>query len=91
MKKADIEKLYAEKRGISQKEAEEQFDTFLDIIEDGLVQDGLVEITKRFRTEIVPTKARKGRHPQTGEEIDIPAGRKYKWTALKRLQSIIGK
>lgn len=91
MNKVDLVAAYAEKQGISKKEAEVQVDAFIDTFVEGLEQDDVVEITKVIRVEVVPTKARKGRNPATGVEMDIPAGSKLKVKPLKRLKDIVSK
>jgi len=40
---------------------------------------------------VVDTAARKGRNPQTGEEIQIPAGKRVKFSAKKALKEAIKK
>jgi DNA-binding protein HU-beta len=91
MNKVELIAKYAEMQTISKKEAEEQVENFLNVIEFGLKEDHSVDITKFFRLEIVPTNPRTGRNPQTGEAVEIPAGHKIKCKPLKRLQSIVGK
>ena len=44
MKKNDIIKIMAEKRNISLKETAEIFDTLIETIKDGIVNDGIVDI-----------------------------------------------
>lgn len=91
MNKTELVASYAAKQGISKKEAEIQVDAVFGTFIEGVEQDGIVEITKVIRVETVTTEARKGRNPQTGEEVDIAAGKKLKVKPLKRLKAIVGK
>jgi len=38
---------------------------------------------------VVETQARKGRNPQTGEEIDIPAGKRVKFKPSKAIKEAL--
>lgn len=82
---------FASKTGLSKKDAAAQVDTFLDCIVEGLEEDNVVDITKVFKLSVKPTNPRKGRNPQTGEEIEIPAGEKIAFKAQKRLNEVVGK
>lgn len=63
-------------QGISKKEAKELLETVMDLIEAGVLQGARVplgKIGKVFAKVKPATKARKGRNPITGEEINIAA------------------
>lgn len=89
MNKDTLVKKYAGKIELSNKEALVQVDALLDSIVEGLEEDGLVDITKVFKLEVKETAARKGRNPQSGEEIEIPAGKRVAFKAQKRLKDIV--
>jgi integration host factor subunit alpha len=73
MTKADIvEKIY-EKVGFSKKESAELVETVFDIIKNTLEKGDKIKIAG-FGNFVVKEKAdRRGRNPQTGEEITISA------------------
>ena len=71
MTKADIvEELY-ERIGISKQEAVRLTELFFDIIKEALEKEGLVKISGFGNFVVRRKKARRGRNPQTGDEIMI--------------------
>jgi len=73
--KTELVESVAEKLGLSRTDAQKHIEGILDAIADGVAAQGKVLIqgfgtfTKKQR------KARKGRNPQTKEEITIPASK----------------
>lgn len=51
--------------------------------------DGQINLHGIGTLQVVETAARKGRNPQTGAEIDIPAGKRIKLKAAKVLKDAI--
>ena len=75
MTKADIVETIYERVGFSKKESAELVETVFDVIKDALVGGEKVKFSG-FGNFIVREKnARKGRNPQTGEEIQLDARR----------------
>jgi integration host factor subunit alpha len=75
MTKADIVETIYERVGFSKKESAELVETVFDVIKDALVNGEKVKFSG-FGNFIVREKnARKGRNPQTGEEIQLEARR----------------
>jgi integration host factor subunit alpha len=75
MTKADIVETIYERVGFSKKESAELVETVFDVIKDALVGGEKVKFSG-FGNFIVREKnARKGRNPQTGEEIQLEARR----------------
>ena len=75
MTKADIVETIYERVGFSKKESAELVETVFDVIKDALVGGEKVKFSG-FGNFIVREKnARKGRNPQTGEEIQFEARR----------------
>ena len=75
MTKADIVETIYERVGFSKKESAELVETVFDVIKDALVEGEKVKFSG-FGNFIVREKnARKGRNPQTGEEIQLEARR----------------
>ncbi|MGK4040931.1 HU family DNA-binding protein [Heyndrickxia oleronia] len=60
---------------LDKKGATEVVDTVLESIEDLTIEDGKLQIIGHGNYEIRERAARKGRNPQTGEEIDIAASK----------------
>jgi integration host factor subunit alpha len=75
MTKADIVETIYERVGFSKKESAELVETVFEVIKDALVGGEKVKFSG-FGNFIVRQKnARKGRNPQTGEEIQLEARR----------------
>ncbi len=83
-KKEFIEK-YAERTGLGKKEATNQFEAFLTIVEDTLAAGENVQFIGWGTFETRVTKERMGRNPKTGEEILIPSKNVVKFKAGKTL------
>ena len=72
MNKGDLTKAVAEGTGLSQADAGRAVDAVFDTISESIKGRESVAIAG-FGTFVAKTsKARKGRNPSTGEEIDIP-------------------
>jgi DNA-binding protein HU-beta len=91
MNKTELVASYAEKQGISKKDAEVQVDAVFETFIAGVEKDGVAEITKVIRIEKIPTEAREARNPATGAIVQVPAGFKLKATLLKKFKELIGK
>lgn len=91
MTKADIvEKIY-EKVGFSKKESAELVELVFDIIKNTLEQGDKIKIAG-FGNFVVKEKAdRRGRNPQTGEEITISARRILTFKPSQVLKASINK
>ncbi len=75
MTKADIVETIYERVGFSKKESAELVETIFEVIKEALVTGEKVKFSG-FGNFIVREKnARKGRNPQTGEEIQLAARR----------------
>ena len=75
MKKADFIKAVAKQAGTSQKEADTFLTAALGAIKDALKKDDSVAFLKFGTFKISKRSARKGRNPQTGKPIQIPAAK----------------
>jgi DNA-binding protein HU-beta len=65
----------AGKAGITKKDAEKVINAFLVTVEEGLKTGDKIQLIGFGTFEVRDRQARKGRNPQTGAEIDIPAAR----------------
>ena len=73
MTKLEVATLLRERTGISQKQAMEAVELFLESIKESLKDGDKVSLVG-FGTFYLKTKdARNGRNPRTGEKIQIPA------------------
>ncbi len=75
MKKADFIKAVAKQAGTSQKEADAVLVATLATIRDALKKGDSVAFLKFGTFKISKRAARKGRNPQTGKPIQIPAAK----------------
>ncbi len=75
MKKADFIKAIAKQAGTSQKEADAVLAATLATIRDALKKGDSVAFLKFGTFKISKRAARKGRNPQTGKPIQIPAAK----------------
>ena len=84
MTKSELIAVLAEESGQTKAAAGKVFEAFLNQLH---VTE--MNITGYFKTEFVDKEARKGRNPQTGEEIVIPAKRTIKFSAGKTLKELV--
>lgn len=73
MKKNDIIAVYAEKNNVTKKAATEVVGSVIDIIKDGILTEGVVDITGFVKFTKVHREARTGKNPRTGEPIAVPS------------------
>jgi DNA-binding protein HU-beta len=73
----------------TKKEAQKVVDCILSTIQDALVNKEMVQIAGFGSFKVVKREARKGRHPQTGEEIDIKARMVTKFVSGKALKDAV--
>lgn len=79
MTKADIAELISNRLYSSKREAAELVESVLELIKDRLERGDSVRITKFGNFEVKKKSDRRGRNPQTGEEITIEARRVLTW------------
>ncbi len=89
MNKTELTDQIAEITGMTKKTAKKAVDLTLLNVSSALAAEEKVVLTGFGTFEVRESKARKGRHPQTGEEIDIPAGKTVKFRPGKRLRSAV--
>ena len=89
-KKEFVEK-YAEKTGVSKKDALIHLDSFLNIVEDTLSNDGTVQFIGWGSFETRITKERIGRNPKTGVETMIPSRKVVKFKVGNLLADKVNK
>lgn len=89
MNKAELVQEVATKAGLKVKEVEALLDAFVSATEEALAKGEKVAITGFGTFSISERKARKGRNPQTGKEIDIPAGKTPRFAPGKALKDAL--
>ena len=91
MKKKDLVESISKQCDISKTTASDAIDIIFQSITDALNNDEKVDIKGFGSFNISDRKARKGRNPQTGEEIEIKASRVPTFKASKSLKDYCNK
>ena len=91
MNKADLIAAIAAKTGETKKSAEASVNAFVDVITESLVKGDKVKLVGFGSFEVRKRAARKGRNPQTKEEIKIPASKAPVFKAGKALKDLVNK
>ena len=73
MNKSELIAAIAAKTGETKKDAEATLNAFIDVVTEALVKGDKVQLVGFGSFEVRKRAARKGRNPQTKEEIKIPA------------------
>ena len=89
MTKADLVAKISEKAGLSKKDAEAALNAFMDAVKEALSGGEKVSLVGFGTFEVVERAERKGRNPQTGEEITIPATKAPKFRPGKGLKDAV--
>jgi len=89
MNKTDLISAISEKSGLSKKNSEAALNAAISAIEDALKADEKVVLVGFGTFEVRKRAARKGRNPQTSEEIEIPASQAPVFKAGKSLKDLI--
>lgn len=91
MNKAELVSKMAEKSELTKKEAEAALNAFMKSVEEALVAGDKVQLVGFGSFEVRKRAARKGRNPQTKEEIKIPASKAPVFKAGKALKDLVNK
>lgn len=89
MNKADLVTKVAEKSDLTKKDAEKAISAFVDSVAEALSQGDKVQLVGFGTFEVRERAERKGRNPQTREEITIPASKAPVFKAGKALKDMI--
>ena len=73
MNKTELVEAVAKKMGTTKKETEAAVSAFTETVKEALAEGKKVQLVGFGNFEVRERAARKGRNPQTGEELDIPA------------------
>ena len=91
MNKKDLVMALAEKTGTTKKSAEETLNVMVDIITEELKNNEKVQLIGFGSFETRKRAARKGRNPQAGAEMKIPASTVPVFKAGKALKDAVNK
>ena len=91
MNKADLVSALAEKTGATKKAAEASLYALTETITDALKKGEKITLVGFGSFEVKKRAARKGRNPQTGEEIKIAASKAPVFKAGKSLKDAVNK
>ena len=89
MNKTDLIAKVAEQTELSKKDATKAVDAVFDAIAEALQSGDKVQLVGFGNFEVRERQARKGRNPQTGEEIDIAASKMPAFKPGKSLKDLV--
>lgn len=89
MNKADLIAAIAEKSDLTKKDTEKAVNAFVQVVSDVLAKEEKVQLVGFGTFEVRKRAERKGRNPQTREEITIPASKAPVFKAGKVLKDSI--
>ena len=89
MNKAELIAAIAAQTGVTKKSAEESVNAFVSVVTDSLTKGEKVQLVGFGSFEVRKRAARKGRNPQTKEEIKIPASKAPVFKAGKALKDVV--
>lgn len=89
MNKNELVASMAEKSGLTKKDSEKALNCFVDIIQQALSEGDKVQLIGFGSFEVRERAERKGRNPQTREEITIPASKAPIFKAGKALKEAV--
>ncbi|RKD73068.1 MULTISPECIES: HU family DNA-binding protein [Sinobaca] len=89
MNKTDLINAVAEQADISKKDASKAVDAVFESITDTLKKGDKIQLVGFGSFEVRERAARKGRNPQTGEEIKIPATKNPAFRPGKQLKDAV--
>jgi len=87
--KADLIDGVAEKSGLTKKDATAAVEGLFEVVTENLSREERVQVIGFGSFEVRDRAARKGRNPQTGEEIQIPATKVPAFKAGKGLKDAV--
>ena len=91
MNKAELVTALAAKTGESKKATETSLDALVDVIKETMKKGEKIQLVGFGTFEVRKRAARKGRNPQTKEEIKIPASKAPAFKAGKQFKELVNK
>lgn len=87
--KSEFTSELSQRTGLTKKSSAEAVQAFLDIVKDELAKGNEIKFVGFGKFSVVDREARKGRNPQTGKEITIPAHKAITFRAGKELKGSV--
>ena len=91
MNKAELVNAIADETGLSKKDTEATINSFVNVVSNALENKDKVQLIGFGTFETRERAARKGKNPQTGEELNIPACVAPAFKAGKALKDKVNK
>lgn len=91
MNKSELVEAIASKTGETKKGTEASLNAFIEVVTDALKKGNKVQLVGFGSFEVRKRASRKGRNPQTGEEMKIPASKAPVFKAGKALKEVVNK
>ncbi len=89
MTKADIARaVYERHGGISYQDSQRIVDLIFNIIKDRFLKGDRVQIVGFGSLEVVTRRARRGRNPATGQQIELPARRAVVFRPSRTIKTV---
>lgn len=89
MTKADLVEIIFQKVGLSKKEAQDIIEIIFDTVKQSFIEGESVKISGFGTFNIRKKKSRRGRNPQTGEELEITPRKVLTFKASNQLKDMI--
>ena len=89
MNKADLVTRIAKEAELTKRQAAKALDALVDGVQEALSRGDSITLMGFGTFSVMPRSARKGRNPQTGQEVFIPAGKAAKFRAGKGLREAL--
>ena len=89
MNKTELVKVVAEQAELTQKDAAKAVDALIETISETLAKEEKIQLIGFGTFEVRERSARKGRNPQTGEEIEIAASKVPAFKPGKELKEAV--
>lgn len=91
MNKAELINAIVDETGLSKKDTEATINSFVNVVSNALAENDKVQLIGFGTFETRKRAARKGKNPQTGEELNIPACVAPAFKAGKALKEKVNK
>jgi len=89
MNKAELIEKVADQTGLTKRVSREAIDVITSAIADSLAREERVTLVGFGTFQVMERKARRGRNPQTGKELQIPAKKVPKFKAGRGLREAV--
>ena len=89
MNKAELIEEMAKKTEETKKSTEDSLNALIEVITETLAKEDKVTLVGFGSFEVIKRAERKGKNPQTGEELKIPASKAPKFKPGKSLKDIV--